>query len=94
MFIEPAALPEKSNLNQDTLQLDHCTLSSVHDIMAHTTDTASGAVISDGHGDTQRIAVLAHDRHGRSSSGLRMEKSCHAPDDERVTPTRTEIWQD
>jgi VCBS repeat-containing protein len=40
------------NVHEDTLQFDHTIFSSVRDILAHTTDTASGAVISDGHGDS------------------------------------------
>ncbi|MGY8665926.1 Ig-like domain-containing protein [Bradyrhizobium sp. UFLA05-109] len=39
------------DLHEDTLQVDRTTFSSVRDILAHTADTALGAVISDGHGD-------------------------------------------
>jgi VCBS repeat-containing protein len=43
-------------INEDTLQFDNGIFKSVHDILAHTTDTAAGAVISDGHGDTVTLS--------------------------------------
>ncbi|UPJ96393.1 Ig-like domain-containing protein [Bradyrhizobium sp. 172] len=39
------------DLHEDTLLFDHITFSSVRDTLAHTADTALGAMISDGHGD-------------------------------------------
>lgn len=40
------------NVHKDTLQFDDPALSNMRDILDHATDTALGAVISDGHGDT------------------------------------------
>jgi len=39
------------SVHHDTLQFDRSIFNSVHEILAHTKDTAAGAVISDGHGD-------------------------------------------
>jgi hypothetical protein len=39
-------------LNNDAVQFDKSIFASVNDVLAHTTDTAAGAVIADGHGDT------------------------------------------
>jgi VCBS repeat-containing protein len=40
------------DVHEDTLDFDQGIFKNVHDILAHTTNTAAGAVISDGHGDT------------------------------------------
>ncbi|MGY3354798.1 VCBS repeat-containing protein [Bradyrhizobium sp. GM0.4] len=40
------------NIHKDTLQFDDGTFHGLRDLLAHTTDTPSGAVISDGHGDS------------------------------------------
>lgn len=40
------------DLHEDRLQFDHSIFSSVREVLAHTTDSAAGAAISDGHGDT------------------------------------------
>ena len=39
------------NVHEDRLLFDHASFSSVREILAHTTDTSIGAVISDGRGD-------------------------------------------
>jgi Ca2+-binding RTX toxin-like protein len=39
------------DVHRDTLQFDRSIFNSLHEILAHTMDTAAGAVISDGHGD-------------------------------------------
>jgi hypothetical protein len=46
------------DVHEDALQFDRTTFSSVQDILAHITDTAIGAVISDGHGDTVTLAGI------------------------------------
>lgn len=57
------------NEHEDTLLFDPASFSSVRDVLAHTTDTAIGAVISDGHGDAVtllgiKVAQLhVHDFH-------------------------------
>jgi VCBS repeat-containing protein len=59
------------NVHRDTLQFDHSVFNSIHDILAHTRDTAAGAVIPDGHGDTvtlldvtsAQLHVHQHDFH-------------------------------
>ncbi|MGV7219595.1 Ig-like domain-containing protein [Bradyrhizobium sp. UFLA05-112] len=40
------------NIHEDTLEFDHSIFRSTHDILAHTTNTAAGAAISDGQGGT------------------------------------------
>jgi VCBS repeat-containing protein len=40
------------NVNNNAIQFDNSIFASISDILKHTADTAHGAVISDGHGDT------------------------------------------
>jgi Ca2+-binding RTX toxin-like protein len=40
------------NVNIDSIQFDKSIFPGVSDVLAHTADSVSGAVISDGHGDT------------------------------------------
>ncbi|WFU70611.1 NF038122 family metalloprotease [Bradyrhizobium sp. CB2312] len=54
------------NTHQDTLQFDDGIFHGLRDILAHTADSPSGAVISDGHGDSVTLfgvtsAQLHHD---------------------------------
>jgi Ca2+-binding RTX toxin-like protein len=44
------------NVHEDTLDFDQGIFKNVHDILAHTTNTTAGAVISDGHGDTVTLS--------------------------------------
>lgn len=44
------------NVNNDVLQLDKSFFASVTDILNHSTNSSSGAVINDGHGDTITLA--------------------------------------
>lgn len=46
------------NINDDVLQLDKSLFANVADILSHTTNTAAGAVINDGHGDTITLTGL------------------------------------
>lgn len=43
---------------KDTLQFDRSTFSNAADLLNHTTNTAVGAVINDGHGDTVMLAGI------------------------------------
>jgi VCBS repeat-containing protein len=52
------------NVHRDTLQFDDSAFHSVRDILAHTTDSPGGAVISDGHGDSVTlVGVTAAQLH-------------------------------
>jgi Ca2+-binding RTX toxin-like protein len=44
------------NVKTNTIQFDKSLFASVSDILMHTTNSAHGAVISDGHGDTVTLA--------------------------------------
>ncbi|KRQ15337.1 NF038122 family metalloprotease [Bradyrhizobium manausense] len=46
------------NISNDVLQFDKSLFASVTDILDHTTNTAAGAVINDGHGDTITLTGL------------------------------------
>jgi VCBS repeat-containing protein len=44
------------NINNDKIQMDKSVFASVADLLSHTTNTASGTVIADTHGDTIALA--------------------------------------
>jgi VCBS repeat-containing protein len=44
------------NVINEAIQIDKSIFAVVNDVLAHTTDTAAGAVINDGHGDTITLA--------------------------------------
>jgi hypothetical protein len=44
------------NISNDFLQFDKSIFASANDVLNHTTNTAPGAVINDGHGDTVTLA--------------------------------------